>query len=115
LINLNHALIEKQPEWPKRHGKVILLQDNDPSHTSKLAKDTLKDTFHPRCNPLTWRHLAITSSHQWDRDLQSSTSAISKKFKNGSTNGLPQFLRQGIHNLPERWSKCVEADGQSFE
>ena len=26
-----------------------------------------------------------------------------------------RFFWQGIHNLPERWSKCVEADGQSFE
>ena len=26
-----------------------------------------------------------------------------------------QFFWQGIHNLPERWGKCVEADGQSFE
>jgi Transposase. len=41
MINLNHALNEKRPEWAKRHGKVILLHDNAPSHTSKLAKDTL--------------------------------------------------------------------------
>jgi hypothetical protein len=26
-----------------------------------------------------------------------------------------QFFWRGIHNLPERWSKCVEAVGQSFE
>ena len=32
MINLNHALIEKRPEWAKRHGKVILLHDNAPSH-----------------------------------------------------------------------------------
>jgi hypothetical protein len=42
MINLSHALIEKQPESAKRHGKVILLYDNAPSHTSKLAKDTLR-------------------------------------------------------------------------
>jgi hypothetical protein len=42
MINLNNALIEKRPEWAKRHGKVILLHDNAPSHTSKLAKNTLK-------------------------------------------------------------------------
>ena len=42
MINLNHALIKKQPELAKRHDKVILLQDNAQSHTSKLAKDTLK-------------------------------------------------------------------------
>ena len=40
--NLNHALIEKLLEWAKRHGKVVLLQDYAPSHTSKLAKDTFK-------------------------------------------------------------------------
>ncbi|KAL6264203.1 hypothetical protein P5V15_004285 [Pogonomyrmex californicus] len=26
MINLNHALIERRPEWARRHGKVILLQ-----------------------------------------------------------------------------------------
>ena len=56
MINLNQALIEKRPEWAKRHGKVILLHDNAPSHTSKLAKDTLKslgwDILPPRRNPL---------------------------------------------------------------
>jgi Transposase. len=51
MINLNHALFEKRPEWAKRHGKVILLHDNALSHTSKLSKDTLKslgwDTLSP--------------------------------------------------------------------
>ena len=42
MINLNNSLIEKRPEWAKRHGEVILLHDNAPSHTSKLAKVTLK-------------------------------------------------------------------------
>ena len=42
MIHLNHALIEKRPEWAERHGKVILLHDNAPSYTSKLAKDTFK-------------------------------------------------------------------------
>ena len=26
IINLNHVLIEKRPEWARRHGKVILQQ-----------------------------------------------------------------------------------------
>ena len=33
IINLNHALIQKRPEWAK-----ILLHNNAPSHTSKLAR-----------------------------------------------------------------------------
>ena len=42
IINLNHALIEKRPEWARRHGKVILQHDNTPSHTAKVVKNTLK-------------------------------------------------------------------------
>jgi hypothetical protein len=26
-----------------------------------------------------------------------------------------QFFWQSIHNLPGRWAKCVESDGQYFE
>ena len=32
MMNLNHALIEKWPEWAIRHGKVILQKDNAPSN-----------------------------------------------------------------------------------
>ena len=32
MINLNQALIEKRPEWARRHGKIILLHDNTPAH-----------------------------------------------------------------------------------
>jgi Transposase. len=64
MINLNHALIEKRPEWAKRHGKVILLHDIAPSHTSKLANDTLKslgcDTLSP---PLYFFDLAASDYH----------------------------------------------------
>ena len=38
IINLNHALIEKRPEWARRHGKVILQHDNVPSHTAKVVR-----------------------------------------------------------------------------
>ena len=42
MINLNHALIEKRPEWARRHGKVILLNDNAPAHKAKPVQDTIK-------------------------------------------------------------------------
>ena len=41
LINLNHALIEKRPDWATRHGKLILQQDNASSHTAKDVRDTI--------------------------------------------------------------------------
>ena len=42
IINLNHALIEKRPEWARRHSKVILLHDNAPSYTAKSVTAALK-------------------------------------------------------------------------
>ena len=35
LINLNHFLLEKRPEYQKRQHKVIFLYDNAPSHMAK--------------------------------------------------------------------------------
>jgi hypothetical protein len=92
-LNATHyhqQMIEKRPEWAKRHGKVT---QTCPVSYIKLVKDTLKSLgwdillhshYFPDLAP------SITSSHQWDTCLQSSTSAISKKLENGSTNGLPQ-------------------------
>ena len=42
MINLNYALIEKRPEWARRHGKVILLYDNAPAHKAKPVQNTIK-------------------------------------------------------------------------
>jgi hypothetical protein len=47
-------------------------------------------SFRTYSTPLTWRHLTITSLHQWDTCLQSSTSAFLKELENGSKNCLPQ-------------------------
>ncbi|KAL6268215.1 hypothetical protein P5V15_001326 [Pogonomyrmex californicus] len=61
------------------------------SHSKTSERNRLDGTsFRTRRTPQTWRHLTITSSHQWGTRSQSSTSAISRKLENGSTNGLPQ-------------------------
>ena len=41
IINLNHALLEKRPEWDTRHERVIFQHDNAPAHTSKSVRDTI--------------------------------------------------------------------------
>lgn len=80
-----HRIVTGDEKW------MILLHDNAPSHNAKAVKDTLKSLgWDTRRTPPTWRHLTITSSHQWGTRSQSSTSAISRKLENGSTNGLPQ-------------------------
>ena len=48
MINLNHALIEKDRNGPRDVAKWFFLHDNALSHTSKLAKDTMKSPL-PKC------------------------------------------------------------------
>ena len=47
IINLNHALIKKRPEWARRHGKVILQHDNAPSHTAYFFSLKMKNENFP--------------------------------------------------------------------
>lgn len=52
----SQSLMEKRPEWAKRHERVILLHDNAPSHTTKLVKATTEklgreDPAHPLYSP----------------------------------------------------------------
>lgn len=123
MINLNQALIDKRPEWATRHGKVILLHDNAPSHTAKPVKDTLKSLGwevlpHPPYSP----DLAPSDYHLF---AAMGHSLAMQKFNNYEEVGIwlnewfaakdKQFFWQGIHNLPKRWSKCVESDGKYFE
>lgn len=123
MITLNQALIDKRPEWATRHGKVILLHDNAPSHTAKPVKDTLKSLGwevlpHPPYSP----DLAPSDYHLF---TAMGHSLAMQTFNNFEEVGIwlnewfaakdKQFFWQGIHNLPKRWSKCVESDGKYFE
>ena len=90
LINLNHALIEKRPDWATRHGKVILQQDNASSHTAKDVRDTISALGwellpHPLYSP----DLA-PCFHRCLTHFPSNTSTITKMSKHGLLTGSPQ-------------------------
>lgn len=123
IINLNHALIEKRPEWARRHGKVILLHDNAPAHTSNETKATLKSLLwdvlpHPPYSP----DLAPSDYHLFS-SMQHALSDHQLKTEEEVKIWVDQWFAQknekfywdGIHNLPERWGKCVSFDGKYFE
>ncbi|GFT53144.1 mariner Mos1 transposase [Trichonephila clavipes] len=42
LLNLNDAILQKREKYKKRQRKVILLDDNAPSHRAKPTKDIVK-------------------------------------------------------------------------
>ena len=52
IVELKKCLIDKRLELANRYGKVILLHDNAPAHTSKRIKSMLKD--------LSWEVLTYT-------------------------------------------------------
>jgi len=123
IINLNHALIVKRPEWARRHGKVILLHDNAPSHTSKPVKDMLKDLAwevltHPPYSPdlapsdyHLFQSIAHALSEQHFKTYEEVENWVSEWFASKQE----KFYWDGIHKLPERWGKCVASDGHYFE
>ena len=93
IIDLNHALIEKPPEWARRHGKVILQHDNAPSHTAKVVKNTLKALnweilLHPPYSP----DLAPSDYHLFEsmgHSLAVQRFANFEEVEKCSSNGLP--------------------------
>jgi len=123
IINLNHALIEKRPEWARRHGKVILQHDNAPSHTARAVKDTLKTLnweilSHPPYSPdlaPSDFHLFASMGHSLAEQHFVNFEEVQKWLVEWFSSKEKKFFWNGIHNLPERWTKCIESNGQYFE
>lgn len=123
LTNLNHALIEKRPEWARRHGRVILQHDNAPSHATKVVKDTVAalgwdilphPPYSPDLAPSDY-HLFSSMGHALAEQHFGSFEDVEKWLDEWIDEKNEQFFWQGIHNLPERWEKCVKSEGQYFE
>lgn len=123
LINLNHALIEKRPQWARRHGRVILLHDNASSNTAKSTKETIKalewealphPPYSPDLAPSDY-HLFRSMAHGLADQHFANYEEVAKWLESWLASKGEKFYWEGIHNLPDRWSKCVESDGAYFE
>ena len=123
MINLNHALIEKRSEVARRHGKVILLHDNAPAHKAKPVQDTIKTLgweqlphppYSPDLAPSDY-HLFSSMGHALAEQHFDSYEEVENWVSDWFALKDEQFYWRGIHKLPERWSKCVENNGQYFE
>lgn len=119
---MNDALFEKQPEWARKYGKVILLYDNAPSHTAKLLKDSLKALYwevlvYPQYSPdlAPSDYLLILSM---GHALAEQHFVPTKKSKSESRNGLRQKTTDFLAWCPqmlESWPKCLESNSDNFE
>lgn len=123
LIDLNRALNTKRPLNRAKSRQVILQHDNARPHTAKLVKETLKALkwkvlSHPPYSP----DVAPSDYHLF-RAMQSSLTGESfnefedlvKWLDDWIASKTEDFFHRGIHKLPQRWKKVIEAEGKYFQ
>ena len=116
-------LIEKRPEWARRHGKVIQQNGNAPSYTAKVVKNTLRPLnweilSHPPYSPdpaPSDYHLFASMGHSLAEQRFDNFEEVEKWLVEWFALKETKFFWNGIHDLPGRWAKCVESNGQYFE
>lgn len=119
IINLNHALIEKRPEWARRKVKPILQHDNARPHVGKLVLDTVKALKweilpHPPYSP----DVAPSDYHLF-RSMASSLRGrhfanyeeVKKWLDDWIARKQPKFFKDGINKLAENWGTVIRNDG----
>ena len=123
MIDLNQALREKRPEYQKRQQNVILLHDNAPSHTAKPVKETIEAfsweivshaAYSPDLAPSDY-YLFASMGHAFSDQHFASYENVRKWLDDWFASKERQFFWRGIHQLPDRWEKCIASDGQYFE
>ena len=123
MIDLNQALREKRPEYQKRQHKVVLLHGNAPSHTAKPVKETIeafgwetlsRAAYSPDLAPSDY-YLFASMGHVLSDQHFTSYENVRKWLDNWFALKERQFFWRGIHQLPDRWEKCIASGGQYFE
>ena len=118
-----NVLREKRPEYQKRQHKVILLHDNALSHTAKPIKETIEAfsweilshaAYSPDLAPFDY-YLFASMGHALSDQHFTSYENVRKWLDDWFASKEQQFFWRGIHQLPERWEKCIASDGQYFE
>ena len=110
------------PALTNRKG-VILLQDNARPHTALVTRQKLTELDievlpHPPYSP----DLSPTDYHFFRaldafirKKTYADTSQVENAFKDFLDSRDPQFYRNGIFSLPDRWQHCTDSNGGYFE
>lgn len=125
LIALEQALREKRSEGGDRQDgrTIILLHDPVPSHSGKPVEETIAQfrwealphvANSPDLFPSSYHLfpvLGFALSNQRFGSLEHIEQWLDRWFstKDGS------FFWRGLQQLPERWEKCIQSDGNYFE
>lgn len=119
LDRLQQPLLWKQPTLDRRKG-IILLHDNTKPHTSKIAKEKLKELQweilpHPPYSqdlvPSDYHLFRPLQNHlteKWLEDEENLKKGIAELFASQSVD----FYPSGVQKLPERWAEVIELNGK---
>lgn len=122
LIRLNEALAQKRPFTGAGTRPVILLHDNARPHTSKTTVDYLSNlgwevlphaAYSPDMAPSDYYLFRSLQHHLADEQFKT-LDDVQKSLTNFIHSKSPSFFRTGIHELPEKWLKCINNDGDYF-
>jgi histone-lysine N-methyltransferase SETMAR len=107
----------------RRRRNVILLQDNAKPHVARLTQAKLTELnwewldhppYSPDLSPSDF-HLFRSLEHWLAKNKFRNIEHLRRELTNWFDSKEVEFWRRGIDLLPERWEKCVQADGDYFE
>src|SRR5271154_7551559 len=122
MVNELHPEIKKQRRGLITTG-VILQHDNAPAHTSHLVLSTIHNlkyellrqpSYSPDLSPSDYFLFPVLKDYLRGRHYSDRSSLGSSIYQCLNSVSEDDFTA-AIQNLPERWRKCISAEGRYFE
>jgi len=120
---MNDALEEKRPFTGTGRRPMILLQDNTWPHKAKNSGNHRRLRLGNSSSCGVWApdlassdyHLFWSLQHHLSESQFKSVEQMQKSPDEFIESKSPSFFQSGIRQLPERWQKCIETEGDYFE
>jgi hypothetical protein len=123
LIHLSDELERKRPFTGHGTRQVILQHDNARPHVAKGTKDVICSlgwevlphaAYSPDRAPSDYRLFRSLQHHLADTHFKT-VEEVRKRIDEFIASKPPYFFRDGIRQLPERWSEVVENNDEYFQ
>ena len=106
-----------------RDGNGILIHDDARPHTAKTTLEVISAmgweilphaAYSPDLAPSDYHLFRSLQHYRVDSHFKSPVE-VDKSIDDFINSKPPSFFRSGFRQLPERWQKCVESNGDYFE
>ncbi|CAK9801295.1 Mariner Mos1 transposase [Anthophora quadrimaculata] len=123
LLKLNDAIERKRPLSGQRRRKLILLHDNARPHTAAGTKEVIFSlgwellphaAYSPDMAPSDYHLFRSLQHHLTDTEFKT-IEDVQKHLDQYIASKPPSFYREGIRNLPNKWRKVIESNGEYFD